>query len=209
MNLKEIYGKIQSKIYKTYKSSDYLLAWNFFQILKTNDYRLLLKLKDYERLPKIYFDLSKSWTNINNEFLQKTDNQQWSVQLLISEHIERLRCDLFKIQSMCIYLLSGGVKHKKEYEQHLVSFGCKFRDDYEQSIVNFLRSSKAGIEKKIELKKLELKQPDNKQTQSIDDMLGQMDMQLGYHLNLKEISVTQFIALKKALEKRNSKWRTK
>lgn len=201
--IKKLYSKIQEKVYKAYTSNDYLPIWNFFQVLKTNDYRFLLKLNDYEKLPNIRFSLAKSWNKIYSEFLNKTDNQQWTVQLLIQEHIERLRSDFYIITRMCVYLLcDDNLKKKEEYENYLKDKGYRIDDsDYINSIIAILNSAK-GIEKKIELKKLELKQPEQEQSLSIDDMLGLMFLQTGV-LNLKEISVNQFIGIKNALEKKN------
>jgi hypothetical protein len=202
MNWKVLYGNIQSKIYKVYRSNDFLPVWNFFQILKTNDCRYLLKRKDYEYLPKIYFKFN--WTNIYNEFLKKTDNQEWTVQMFISEHIERLRNEYFVITRMCIYLLNHDRCTKtKEYEKYILDNGYKINyERYEESILSIIKSAK-GIEKKIELKKEELKRPESEMT--IDDMIGLMDKQLGYHLPLKSISVNEFIGIKNALEKKPKK----
>ena len=57
------------KKYKTYTDIDILPVWNYNKVKETNEYRYLLKLEDYLELPKIDFDLSKIWEDINFQII--------------------------------------------------------------------------------------------------------------------------------------------
>lgn len=64
----KILGWIDQKSYKYYASCTFLPLKNFKLLYTHNDSRYLLKLKDYEYLPKIHFSLEKVAKNIIDEW---------------------------------------------------------------------------------------------------------------------------------------------
>lgn len=186
----------QRKKYDYYKTTMFMPAENFFNIIKTGDLRYMLKLKDYEKLPKIKFDLDKAWNYIYSQFLERTNGQDWAEQMNIRAGIERLRFKYFIISSSCFGLL---INYDERFVKNLTELGYKVDiGDVPGSCEKILKSAQ-GILTMIELKKSELKDI-TKSELTIDDMLAKLDNHLGYHLNLKDITVDNFIGIKRNLE---------
>ena len=69
-----------------YKSIDFLPIFNFFKVIETNDYRYILKLKDYEKLPKRInlSELETAWNKMYNDFGNSEKSNRAIINFIIS-----------------------------------------------------------------------------------------------------------------------------
>lgn len=190
----------EKKYYKLYTSIRNLPLARFFDILNTNDYRYLLKLKDYDNLPKIKMDLSEIWADIYEDFLIKSDNKEYkyrfnqikNIDLLIVEH-EQLRYALWV----------ASLKYDDNILKFLKSKGINI--DYKNYQKSFEKgkSKLKSLEYKIKFKKKEFEENNNsvKSNSTYEQIIDDIEKYKGHQIDIEKTTVLQFITYLNGLKK--------
>ena len=79
------YTVIKRKYIKAYLTIDELPIWNFDKVRTEKELRYLLRLKDYNKLPKTSLNLEEIWEDIYYQYLDEFGDSDISRQLSIAE----------------------------------------------------------------------------------------------------------------------------
>ncbi len=179
---------------KLYKTLDTIPIWNFDKILTNNDIRYLLKLKDYEKLPKIgpftQIKLLKAYTELMNAY-QKGTNK-----ILISKR----RC-LRAISNLVIEISRTSKNPEKIKKASLLLRGLMIdlsKDEFIKD-VDWLETPEQKMlltHIKIELRKYQTQKEklNNLKTYTIYEQVARLESVLGIKINMYTCNVEQYQA---------------
>ena len=179
---------------KLYKTLDTIPIWNFDKVLTENDIRYLLKLKDYEKLPKIgpltQVKLLRAYTDLMNAY-QKGTNK-----ILISKR----RC-LRAISNLVIEISRTSKNSEKIKTASLLLRGLMIDLSKEEFInnVDWLETHEQKsllTHIKIELRKYKTQKEklDNLKTYTIYEQVARIESVLGIKIDMYNCNVEQYQA---------------
>lgn len=122
------YSIIFSRDKSFYSHLHKLPIWNFKQVEKTDDFRYLLKMKDYDNMipisSKLYIKLSKLWEALDLEYLKEVG---------INKDYERYLKDKKKLMILELdYQITGDRFQKTLYDASKFSFDEKYKGSGEK-----------------------------------------------------------------------------
>ncbi len=179
-----------------YLKCDELPIWNFYQLLKTNDFNYLLKKdsrkikdSDTESLNKLYFDLF-------NEYVEISKNES-----IISLLKKRAKINILNMRALvCTLAIDYIIQDvdKDFYIDILKKQGISFdlSKDFQTEIQNAIQWVKA-FKQEIKEIEFELNEKTTQEEKSVESQAISIsrDLNLGYRLNTKEITVTEWLSL--------------
>ena len=133
-----------------YRSISFLPAFNFYEgVLKTNDYRYLLKLDSYDTLPDVSIDFGDIWGKKMDEVEAYKGGGQFN--RFNSEKVAILKLRLkFDILKNSILILCA--RNDKEEQDRVINLGYKFNDAEYQESINVLKSKLSALGQNIQFK---------------------------------------------------------
>ncbi len=187
-------SKIQKLFYSWYISIDFLPAWNYIFYIKTMDSRYFLKLKDYEKLPKIYFKIDDE--NINQQVSEMTGNRRNELYIeLYKRYLKNLGI-YYYIQNI-VFLLY--YKRDEKLIKELEKYGYKERGKYYDWLLLVKHASQLYMNRAIEADKaIKLNFPE---TGPINWDKVANKIETSCNVNLKQISTKRFLNLLNELSK--------
>ena len=180
--------------YKYYKSIDFLPLFNFFKVIETSDYRYLLKLKDYEILPKTKHDLKLVWLDIQTQYSKADDSNYQIINFTQSKSMQKLQIDFLMIWNL--YNLMVVAPDKKE------TLKLKKLAGLENESLKGIEKKLKGLRNKIEIKKKDLEKEESK---PIDycEIIDQIEDIKGRSIDPFKTTVRQYIAIRKNIKNGN------
>jgi len=180
--------------YKYYKSIDFLPLFNFFKVIETGDYRYLLKLKDYEILPKTKHDLKLVWLDIQAQYSKADDSNYQIINFTQSKSMQKLQIDFLMIWNL--YNLMVVAPDKKE------TLKLKKLAGLENESLKGIEKKLKGLRNKIEIKKKDLEKEESK---PIDycEIIDQIEDIKGRAIDPFKTTVRQYIAIRKNIKNGN------
>src|SRR6056297_3173200 len=178
--------------YKYYTTIDFLPLFNFFKILETNDLRYLLKLKDYETLPNIHFELNKEWNDIQSQYEQADNSNNSIITFTQSKSLQKLHNEYLVLWNLNNLLLIAP-EHEKTKE-----------------MLNYVGIKSNKVEKKLKVlrNKIEIKNKDfEKPHKKIDFMkiIDEIEDIKGREIDIYKTTVRKYIAIKQNIHGRQNK----
>lgn len=190
----------EKKYYKLYTSVNRLPLTRFFDILNTNDYRYLLKLKNYDNLPKIKMDLSEIWANIYEDFLIKSDNKEYKYRFNQRKNIDLL---IVEYEQLRYSLWVAGLKYDEDILKFLKSKGINI--DYKDYKGSFEKgkSKFKSLEYKIKFKRKEFEENNSsiKNESTYEQIIDDIEKYKGHQIDIEKTTVLQFITYLNGLKK--------
>jgi hypothetical protein len=179
-----------------YLKCDELPIWNFYQLLKTNDFNYLLKKNsrkikesDTENLNKLYFDLF-------NEYVELSKNES-----VISLLKKRAKINILNMRALvCTLSIDYIIQDidKEFYIDILKKQGISFdlNKDFQTEIQNSIQWVKA-FKQEIKELEFELNEKTTQEEKSVESQAISISrsLNLAYRLNTKEITVTEWLSL--------------
>ena len=180
--------------YKYYKSIDFLPLFNFFKVIETSDYRYLLKLKDYEILPKTKHDLKLVWLDIQTQYSKADDSNYQIINFTQSKSMQKLQIDFLMIWNL--YNLMVVAPDNKE------TLKLKKLAGLENESLKGIEKKLKGLRNKIEIKKKDLEKEESK---PIDycEIIDQIEDIKGRAIDPFKTTVRQYIAIRKNIKNGN------
>ena len=191
--------------YNYFKSIDFLPLLNYINKINTGDLRHLLKLDDYEILPKTNTDeLITVWENIERECTEVENSNSAIIQYTTAKSVHKMELE---------YLMLWNI-------YNMISIAPEHPETIKILEYSKLKLTRVQIEKKLKIlrNRIELKRHDAKSTQNdkkVDfyEIIDQIEDIKGRSIDLKNTTVRQFIAIKKNIKKNgkrqdNTKGRT-
>ena len=180
--------------YKYYKSIDFLPLFNFFKVIETGDYRYLLKLKDYEILPKTKHDLKLVWLDIQTQYSKADDSNYQIINFTQSKSMQKLQIDFLMIWNL--YNLMVVAPDNKE------TLKLKKLAGLENESLKGIEKKLKGLRNKIEIKKKDLEKEESK---PIDycEIIDQIEDIKGRSIDPFKTTVRQYIAIRKNIKNGN------
>jgi len=180
--------------YKYYKSIDFLPLFNFFKVIETGDYRYLLKLKDYEILPKTKHDLKLVWLDIQTQYSKADDSNYQIINFTQSKSMQKLQIDFLMIWNL--YNLMVVAPDNKE------TLKLKKLAGLENESLKGIEKKLKGLRNKIEIKKKDLEKEESK---PIDycEIIDQIEDIKGRAIDPFKTTVRQYIAIRKNIKNGN------
>lgn len=133
-----------------YRSLDFVKVWNFYKAEETGDYRYLLKLDDYEVLPKYsnMLELTKVFEGLKMEALQiSIDKDRKSNNIFRKQkQVQELEND-YNIIQLIIDILS--LDKDEKYIKYIADNGYRIdiKKDYYKELKRISKSSKSMLNK--------------------------------------------------------------
>lgn len=190
-----------------YPNCDELPIWNFYKLLKTNDFTYLLKNNsrkieesDNEFLSKVYFDLFNEYVELSK------DNK------IVDLLKKRAKLNVLNLKAMVCSLSIDYIIRDIERDffidilkKHGITIDLSNDFALEiQSAIQWVKAFKQEI-KEIEFELNEKTEQEEKSIESQAVSISRV-LNLGYRLNTKEITVTEWLSLiELAKEQRNGK----
>lgn len=177
--------------YKYYKTIDYLPLFNFFKVIETNDYRYLLKLKDYEILPDTKHDLQSVWLDIQNQYSKADDSNYQIINFTQSKGLQQMQINYLVLWNL--YNLMIVAPDKKE------TLKLKKEAGQENSSIKDIEKKLKSLRNKIELKKKDYEQKETKQVDFylILDQISDIKQRT---IDPFKTTVREYIAIRKNLK---------
>lgn len=194
--------------YKYYKSCKFLPKGCFDERIRTNDNRWLLKLDDYEYLPKcskeLEEELERVWDNIKIEYFDmQCESGIYKIALLRKANILKLENEykLFKV-----YVFTLRIEYNDGIAKKLMAKGYRINpngdiskqlDIVEKQLENYKNKIKKAQESYDQL----FSEEANKSATSDAELLDIVATNKGRHINKFEITVEDWIAMIKNISK--------
>ena len=177
--------------YKYYKSIDFLPLFNFFKVIETNDYRYLLKLNDYEVLPKTNHDLKLVWLDIQTQYSKADDSNYQIINFTQSKGLQQMQINYLVLWNL--YNLMIVAPDKKD------TLKLKKLAGYENLTFKDIEKKLKSLRNKIELKKKDYEQKETKQVDFylILDQISDIKQRT---IDPFKTTVRQYIAIRKNIK---------
>ena len=199
--MKRILGRNSSKQCRIEYSDkvynyDNVLAWLFFEALKTNDYRYMVILDDYTELPEVS-ESKKAWLksvfdDIFDVYLESEDSRAYKQRLTTMRRILRLKNNYDIIQN-CISILW----HQYSEQAHRTIEGLGYKFDvtrYYQSLTEISKRSK-NIITQIEIAEKEVNKKPGK-SMSFDEINDIIEEVRKYSIDFYKLTLKEWIIKK-------------
>ncbi len=182
----------ENKELRYYENIHQATLFSFKSVIDNNDFRYLLKLKDYDSLPEISQELEDAladvWYNIYSEYSEITGDSSASLQFV---ETKRLAVKKHKIGYLSQALSFIGACQDQELADMLKEDGLFI--DY-TSPENFSKSYSLAIGKlskmKLQLNRSEPEIIEDKN--SLDLLITELEKFQGYQFNENEMKVSKF-----------------
>lgn len=165
--------------------------FNFFKVIETNDYRYLLKLKDYEILPDTKHDLQSVWLDIQNQYSKADDSNYQIINFTQSKGLQQMQINYLVLWNL--YNLMIVAPDKKE------TLKLKKEAGQENSSIKDIEKKLKSLRNKIELKKKDYEQKETKQVDFylILDQISDIKQRT---IDPFKTTVREYIAIRKNLK---------
>lgn len=185
---------------KLYTKCHEISIWRFTQLLKINDFNLLLKKgsrkikeSDKEYLSKIYFDLF-------NEYVELSGDGNIEMILRKRAKISVLQVKSFVINFIIDMIIRG---IDQEYYVELLRKDHKITidlsKDFQTEVQSAIQWTKAFMQEIEELKH-ELNEKTDQQEKTIEQQAVTISKYLGFRVNVKKVTVTEWLGLIKDIK---------
>jgi hypothetical protein len=180
--------------YKYYSSIDFLPLFNFFKVIETNDYRYLLKLHDYEILPKTELNLQQVWTEIQTQYAKADDSNFQIINFTQAKSLQKMELEYLMFWN--IYNLMAVAPEHKETKRLLKYAGL------ENETFKTIEKKLKALKNRIELRKKDF---DKKETKSVDfwRIIDEIEDLKGRSIDIMKTTVRQYIAIRKNIKNGN------
>lgn len=189
---------LDNRRYKAYSSLEFISIGCFFKALETGDLRYILKLNDYEKLPKVRIDLSVEWKLLYNQYVKECGGYSMIHYETEFRNIITKK-ELYIKLKHAAFLLS--VKPNDELIQLIRDFGFQFNnntdDDYCNSIINLHRQVQ-GLGKVIEKKYNEFVrkyESKNKSKLNLYEIINAFEMYKNRRIDIWKTSMKEFLVI--------------
>lgn len=184
--------------YKYYKSINFLIAFNYYEIKATGDLRYLLKLEDYEDLPDDV-DVEFLKPVMDEIYIQASEiglkyNRKLQVRHDLNKSIHVLKSELELIHNGLQILAFG---RDDDVEKELLKYGYKIDDKkpYEDELIRIQKRS-MHLLTKIKQKEYDLKDitPEDDDSDIQESVQAVSDYK-GRDIDLKKITVKEWLIM--------------
>lgn len=190
------------QVFKIYRTIDSCPVWNLDRCIKTNDYRYLAILDYYDELPEI--EVSKEiYDKLMLEYIDSSESQKTTNYIKDTTYLMSLRNDLVTI-SNCVNVLS--IEFNAEIsvilERYLQKQRLNFKYEHSAECLATCISYLEMLKQKFEMKNTEYEKKYKGESKELDMIEALWFIQKHYkqRLNPKDITVREFILMKKDLE---------
>ena len=182
-----------------YKSIDFLPVWNFYQVLETNELRYLLRLPNYELLPKIHFTLFVEWDAIMKQYFELDFGVKYLKWITYRRGIIEIKNKIIYITNSIVVL---SVVRNAELIEGIRSLGIPFDDsteeNYYESVLN-LSSQLKGYKKFLQIKQREFENEFSQGGKKSDiyTIVHCLEQFKGFPINIESVTVRKFLTYQK------------
>lgn len=173
--------------------------FNFFKAIETEDLRYLIKLKDYEFLPK-EVDNSKLiniWQNIQTEYGKHEDSNGSIIQFTTAKHIHKLELEYLMLWN--IYNLIAVAPEEKKTKELIKEAGL------EKETFKTIEKKLKTLGNKIKLKRQDVDQQKSNKKVDFWRIIDEIEDIKGRSLDVYKTTVRQYIAIRKNIKLKNGK----
>lgn len=185
------------KEYDYYKSLDFVTIFSFFMVVSTDDYRYLLKINDYENLPKNVDAkiLEAAWNKIYNSFTDAEDSNSSIIHFTTSKGVHKMELEylmLWNIHNMMVMFPNA-----EETKQVLKYAGIELT-------AKEIHKKLKGLSNKIKLKRKDIeKQTDVNVKIDVWEIIAEIESVIGRNIDVRNTTMRQYLAIKKSIKKNN------
>ena len=195
--IKNLWKKLkQFYRYKYYRSIDFLILFNFFKLIETNDYRYLLKLKDYEILPEVSEKLKKklelTWLDIQNQYSKADDSNYQVINYVQSKGLQKLQIEYLMLWNL-YNLMAVAPEH--ENVKKLLKYA-----NLEKETIKSIEKKLKGLKNRIAIKQKDFEKPENEKKVDYNQIIDQIEDIKGRSIDLFKTTVRQYIAIRKNIK---------
>ena len=172
--------------------------FNFFKSIETEDLRYLIKLKDYEILPKRVdlTRLQKVWEQINIQYQEAEDNNSSVIYYVQMKSLHKMKLEYLMLYN--IYNLLAVAPNSKEAKNALKYAGLQDKG------FKWIEKRLKTLINKIKLKEADLKGKESEKKVDFFRILDEIEDIKGRTINPFTTTVRQYIAIKKNLKRKKS-----
>jgi len=194
--LKNLYKTLEQRLkYRYYSSIDFLILFNFFKVIETNDYRYLLKLKDYELLPEISEKLNDklqlTWLEIQNQYSTADDSNYQIINFAQSKGLQKMQIEYLMYWNIYNMMVIAP-EHKETIR--MIKYA-----KLEKETVKSIEKKLKGLKNRILLKCKDLEQKDDKPVDYLQ-IIDEIEDIKGRSIDVFKTTVRQYIAIRKNIK---------
>jgi hypothetical protein len=166
---------------------------NFFKVIETDDYRHILKLKDYEKLPKRInlSELEKVWNGIYTEFSNSENSNSAIIHFTTSKSVHRMELEYLMLYN--IYSMLAVAPDHKETKKILKYAGIK-------GDIKKIEKRLKGLSNRIKIKRATIKETTSDKKVDVFEIISQIESIIGRNIDMRTTTVRQYIAIKKTIK---------
>jgi hypothetical protein len=180
--------------YDHYGSLDFITVFCFFMVASTGDYRYILKLDDYEKLPEDadLAKLEKVWTNINTEFEATDGTNETIIYFTRSKSVHNMELEYLMLWNLhtllCVAPNHEITKESFEY--------AGIKPDAKK-----IHKRLKALSNRIELKRSDLKEV-SEPTEKLDvwEIIAMIEDFKGRNIDVHTKTMRQYVAMKKTIK---------
>lgn len=200
--IKNLWQWLERKLaFKYYKSIDFLVLFNFFKIIETNDYRYLLKLSDYETLPDISNKLERKlkgvWLDIQNQYSKADDSNYQVINFTQSKSLQKMQMEYLMLWDL--HTLMTIDTEGKEIKKRLKQAGL------EKATIKTLEKKLKSLRNNIKIKCKDLEKKETTKPIDYNQIIDEIEDIKGRSLDIMKVTVKQYIAIRKNIKRKNGK----